>query len=374
MKTGTIYIDGYIGEGDIFSGSSFSLQRLNNELERVGEVDVLDVYINSGGGSVTVGWAIYDKLMSLPFTVNTIVNGMCGSISTIIFQAGAKGKRKMFRNSEFFVHNPYWQPMSPEPMEAKDLENLAEDLKKEQSRIENFYSKVTNKSIDDLKPILERQTTLTPSEAIEWGFVDEIVGEEVQAFTKYKLVAFLNTNNNKMNEEIKNELSGLKGFMSKIAKKLFKNGMITTDTGAMYFEGETVAVGSAVFADEEMITPLADGDYTWEGMKVVVVDGVVTELVDTMDANKLENALAEIEVLKAELASKNAEITAYNETLNETKKEFSALATKMKTFEAMVVTANQDSKGGQFQAGAKTEGEAPRTALEKLKAYQDSKK
>lgn len=379
MKTASIYIDGYIGEGDVFSGASFSLSKLNQELSKVKDVDVLDVYINSGGGSVTEGFAIYDKLASLPYTVNTIVNGMCGSIATVIFQAGKGGKRKMFKNSKFFVHNPYWQPAFPEPMEAKDLELLAEDLKKAQTQIENFYSNITGKSVEEIKPILERQTELSASEAIEWGFADETVGEEVKAYTQYTLMAFLQNNKtNKMDNEIKNkldELTGIKAFMAKIAKKLFKNGMITADSGdVMYFDGETIAVDTAVFADEVMSTPLADGSYEYGVNKVTVKDGLITEIVDKeAEANALADAQAKIADLEAKLASKDSELVAVNATVEETKAEVLAMFTKVKSFESMLVTGNFKAQGGQHQAGAEAPT-APMTTLEKIKAGRESEK
>ena len=116
MNSATLYINGYIGQQGFFDEASFDLTTLNNFLDQHQDIEELNVFINSGGGSVTEGFAIHDRLMSLPFTVNTIVNGMCGSIATVIFQAGKKGKRKMYANSEFFVHNPFWMPDAPNAM------------------------------------------------------------------------------------------------------------------------------------------------------------------------------------------------------------------------------------------------------------------
>jgi len=188
VKSEKIYINGYIGEAGFFddASNSFSLNNLNTTLDAIGEVDELNVYINSGGGSVTEGFAIYDRLSTLPCTVNTIVNGMCGSIATVIYQAGKKGKRKMYANSEFFVHNPFWQPSAPDPMEAKDLALLQQDLQNAENKIKLFYVGVTGKTVDELTPLLDRQTTMSANEAIEFGFADEIVETNITAFTKYR--------------------------------------------------------------------------------------------------------------------------------------------------------------------------------------------
>ena len=123
-----IYIDGFIGQGDFFT-EGYSLKRLREDISSLpADTKEINVHINSGGGDVTEGFAIYDYLNTLAYTVNTIAEGMVGSIATVIFQAGKKGKRKMHANSEFFIHNPYWTPQSPEPMEASDAAQLAESL------------------------------------------------------------------------------------------------------------------------------------------------------------------------------------------------------------------------------------------------------
>jgi ATP-dependent Clp endopeptidase proteolytic subunit ClpP len=298
VKTEKIYINGYIGEAGFFDdvSNSFSLTNLNAELDRIGKVDELNVYINSGGGSVTEGFAIYDRLMALDCPVNTIVNGMCGSIATVIFQAGRKGKRMMFENSEFFVHNPFWQPSSPTPMEAKDLALLQEDLQNAENKIKSFYATVTGKSEDDLKPILDRQTTLSATEAIEYGFADEVYKTQISAYTKYRLVAYLNNDKQTEmeNKELKAELGTIKGFMAKIVKALFKNAYTETVDGTkIYFDGTMVTKDTPVFSDEAMTTPLPDGDYTLDSIILTVVNGIVTEVTEPQPADNAPDALAE---------------------------------------------------------------------------------
>ena len=358
MNSATLYINGYIGQQGFFDEASFDLTTLNNFLDKHQDIEELNVFINSGGGSVTEGFAIHDKLMSLPFTVNTIVNGMCGSIATVIFQAGKKGKRKMYANSEFFVHNPFWMPDAPNAMEAKDLEALAEDLKRAENKIVNFYSSITGKSTEDLKPILDRQTTLTASEAIELGFADEIMGGEIKAFTKYKIAAYLSNQNKTIimaeTTEIKAELTGIKSFLAKLTSKLFKAAMTETIDGkVIHFDGSTLTEGTLVFEDETMLTPLADGDYVVDTATYTVVGGVVTAVtqveveVQVEDA-KLKEANAQIEDLKAQLAAKEEIVNEKETLINDTKNEIVALATKVKSFEALLVTGkNFKAEAGQ---------------------------
>ena len=375
MKTGKIYINGYIGEAGFFDdvSNSFSLTNLNAELDRIGKVDELNVYINSGGGSVTEGFAIYDRLMALDCTVNTIVNGMCGSIATVIFQAGRKGKRMMFENSEFFVHNPFWQPSSPTPMEAKDLALLQEDLQNAENKIKSFYATVTGKSEDDLKPILDRQTTLSATEAIEYGFADEVYKTQISAYTKYRLVAYLNNDKQTEmeNKELKAELGTIKGFMAKIVKALFKNAYTETVDGTkIYFDGTMVMKDTPVFSDEAMTTPLPDGDYTLDSIILTVVNGIVTEVTEPQPADNAPDALAEaqkeIADLKAKLAEKENVVAEKENVINETKVEIVALVKKVTEFEAMLVTGKDfKAEGGQSNGKQEPVSEA-KTSIEKF--------
>lgn len=386
MKSEKIYINGYIGEAGFFddASNSFSLNNLNTILDSIGEVDELNVYINSGGGSVTEGFAIYDRLSALPCTVNTIVNGMCGSIATVIYQAGKKGKRKMYANSEFFVHNPFWQPSAPDPMEAKDLALLQQDLQNAENKIKLFYVGVTGKTVDELTPLLDRQTTMSANEAIEFGFADEIVETNITAFTKYRLVAYINNNNKTTemdNKEIKAEIGGIKGLLNKISKALFKNAYTETLDGMkIYFEGTMVMKDTPVFEDEAMTIPLKDGEYTLDSITLTVVDGIVTAVAEVLaqqTSDALTEANAKIAELEAQLAEKTILVAEKETVLNETKEEFLALAKKVEKFEATFVTGqNFQANGGQSQGKVEPTSttETPTQTVARLRAEKDAKK
>lgn len=366
-----IYIDGNIGPSDFFSGeNSFSLATLNEKLSEIGEVETLDVFINSGGGSVTEGFAIHDKLKSLPFTVNTIANGMVGSIATVIFQANTNGgKRRLFENSEFFVHNPIWIPSGPNAMEAKDLELLHEDLKKAQGKLVDFYSKVTGKSSEELSPILDRQTTLSPSEAIELGFADEVITSTINAFTKYKIAAYYPINNNKTEtmSDVKKELSSIKKTMETILAKVgikFQNKSLTTNAGEpIYYEGDgEIVVGTKVFKDEAMTEALPSGDYEFENTIFVVVDGEVTEVKakESIDALK-----AEIENLKSQLQEQIQAKEEKEAVIAETGTQVLALKAEIDKFQKTFVTGKGvDFGGSQFQGRKPEASEEKETPLQ----------
>lgn len=348
-----IYIDGYIGKADFFS-DGFSLKSLREQIG-TSEED-LTIHINSGGGDVTEGFAIYDFLMALPQKVNTVGEGMVGSIATVIFQAGKKGSRKVHANTEFFIHNPYWTPQSPEPMEAKDAQRLAEDLKKAEDKILNFYVQNTNgKSKDDIKEKMNAQTSFSSSEAVDWGFVDEIIGTPVTNQKHYAVMAFVNNSLTKTNTmDIKKELDSFEGNLLKkiqnLFKKQFKNGMLQSGDVTLFFEGDMVTVGAPVFTDEAMTVVAPDGEYPTDANTIVVVGGVVSEIVEpSADANAALNA--EIAELKAKLAEKELALnnsTTEKETLTaqvaEAKTAVEEIQTEFQNFKAQFVTGEGNIK------------------------------
>lgn len=340
MKSADIFIDGAIGGED-----GYTLAKLNKQLKALGNIDELNVYINSGGGYTTEGYAIYDKLMSLPFVVNTIANGMVASIATVIFQAGRnKGKRKLYKNSEPFIHNPNWQPSPFEVYEAKDVEGLHQALLHEESKLANFYAEVTGKPLEEIKPVMDRAASISPQEFIDLGLADEIVAEQLQAYTKYAIAAYYSNNNknSEMSTEVKAELTGVKKILAKIQKALFKNAMAQTTEGiTVYFDGESLEVGTVVYTDEAM-TQVATGTHVIDGYTVTLDDnGVVTEKVEVVDAAKeLEVANAKIAELQAQLDAANAVVAEKETVLNETKEDVAILASKVKEFEAKLVTGN----------------------------------
>ena len=371
MNKGKIFIEGVIGR-------DYTPAMLDAQIDNLGNVDALDVYINSGGGYTVDGYAIQDRLASLPYPVNTIANGMVASIATVIFQApktqNKGGKRLLYKNSEPFIHNPHWQPdENSNPIESKDARDLYDNLVKEETKLNNFYSTVTNIESEKIQAIMNDAKTLTPQQFIDLGFADEIIGTDIQAFTKYRLVAYINNNNKNSemeNKELKAEIGGIKGLLNKISKALFKNAYTETVDGMkIYFEGTMVMQDTPVFSDEAMSTPLPDGDYTLDSMVITVVGGVVTVVSEVQPAEgnaDLANANAKIAELEAKLAEKDALVAEKEGVINATQNDIVALAKKVKSFEALIVTgADFQANGGQAQ-GKEEPTESTETPMQKV--------
>lgn len=370
MKSANIHIDGAIGGED-----GFTLSKLNKQLKAMGNIDELNVYINSGGGYTTEGYAIYDKLMSLPFVVNTIANGMVASIATVIFQAGRNGgKRKLYKNSEPFIHNPNWQPSPFEVYEAKDVEGLHQALLHEESKLMNFYAEITGKSTEDIKPVMDRAASISPQEFIDLGLADEIVPEQIQAYTKYAIAAYY-TNHNKnseMNQELKTELTGVKKILAQIRKAIFKNAMaVTADGVTVHFEGEQLVEGSVVYIDEAM-TELAKGVHVIDGKTITLDDNGVVLKIEEIVNDELTQANAKIAELQAALDAANGVVAEKESVIAETKTNIEVLAKKVNEFETKLVTgANFKAQGSQHErTDAPNE---PQTTAEKLRAFRAAK-
>lgn len=383
MNKGKIFIEGVIGR-------DYTPAMLDAQIDNLGDIDVLDVYINSGGGYTVDGYGIHDRLASLPYTVNTIANGMVASIATVIFQApktqNKGGKRMLYKNSEPFIHNPHWQPdENSNPIESKDARELFDSLVKEEAKLNSFYSSVTSIESDKIQSIMNDAKTLTPQDFIELGFADEIIATNIQAFTKYRLVAYINNNNKQTemdNKEIKAEIGGIKGLLNKISKALFKNAYTETLDGMkIYFDGTVVTKDTLVFEDEAMTIPLKDGTYTLDSITLTVAGGIVTaveEVLAQQTPDALTEANAKIAELEAQLAEKTSLVAEKETVLNETKDEFLALAKKVEKFEATFVTGqNFQANGGQSQGKDEPKGNAGKSDMEKFyewKQAQNAKK
>lgn len=326
MKIAKLNIEGYIGGADmisLFSGEeTFNLTKLKKYLDSL-EADVTDlhVYINSGGGSVNEGWAIYDKLKTSGYNVTTIGEGMVGSIATIIYMAGTT--RKLHENTKFFIHNPYWQPDAPTPMEAEDLINLGEDLKSEQKKILDFYANQTGTPLEQIEPLMSKATDLTSSQAIEMGFAQEVITSAIN-YKQYKLVAMIDkkqTNQNTMTQVTK-EMSMLKRFglmLNRFMKGNFKNMDIPVIDEAgnnvkLFVESETedlTGKNCYLITEDGEQTTAPDGKYTdGEGKVIVVKGGVVDSVEDALNSTDdqpnveaLNSKIAELEAQKAEITT-----------------------------------------------------------------------
>ncbi len=129
------------------------------------------LYINSPGGLVTAGLGIYDTMQYIKPDVSTLCIGQAASMGSFLLAAGTKGKRFSLPNSRIMVH----QPSAGFQGQATDIEIHANEVLSLKKRLNEIYSKHTNKSVDEIKPALERDNFMTPENAKDFGLIDKVV-------------------------------------------------------------------------------------------------------------------------------------------------------------------------------------------------------
>ncbi len=132
----------------------------------------ISIYINSPGGSITAGMAIYDTIQFIKPDVQTICCGIAMSMGSLILCAGAPGKRMSLPNSRMLIH----QPSSPGfEGQATDIEIHAREIIKTRRRMESIYAKHTGQTAEQVKLDLERDRFFTPQESVEYGLIDRVL-------------------------------------------------------------------------------------------------------------------------------------------------------------------------------------------------------
>ena len=131
----------------------------------------ISLYINCPGGLVTAGLGIYDTMQYIKPDVSTLCIGQAASMGSFLLAAGAKGKRFSLPNSRIMVH----QPSAGYQGQVTDIEIHANEVLSLKKRLNEIYSKHTNKSVDEIKKALERDNFMTPENAKDFGLIDKVV-------------------------------------------------------------------------------------------------------------------------------------------------------------------------------------------------------
>ncbi|MCI6736146.1 ATP-dependent Clp endopeptidase proteolytic subunit ClpP [Aerococcus viridans] len=129
------------------------------------------LYINSPGGSITSGMAIYDTMQFVHADVQTIVMGMAASMGSFIAAAGTKGKRFALPNAEILIH----QPLGGAQGQATEIEIAARHILKTKEKMNRLYSEMTGQPIEVIERDTDRDNWLTAEEALEYGLLDQIM-------------------------------------------------------------------------------------------------------------------------------------------------------------------------------------------------------
>ena len=131
----------------------------------------IQLYINSPGGSITSGMAIYDTMQYIKCDVSTICIGMAASMGAFLLAAGAKGKRIALPNSEIMIH----QPLGGMQGQATDIKIHADRILRIKDKLNQILSERTGKPLDVIKQDTERDNFMSAMEAKEYGLIDEVI-------------------------------------------------------------------------------------------------------------------------------------------------------------------------------------------------------
>ena len=129
------------------------------------------LYINSPGGSITAGMAIYDTMQYIRCDVSTICIGMAASMGAFLLAAGAKGKRRALPNGEILIH----QPLGGARGQATEVAIHAEQLIKTREKMNRILAERTGQSVEQIALDTERDHYMTAEEALKYGLIDEII-------------------------------------------------------------------------------------------------------------------------------------------------------------------------------------------------------
>lgn len=131
----------------------------------------INIYINSPGGSVTAGMAIYDTMKYIKCDVSTICIGMAASMGAFLLAGGTKGKRYALPNAEVMIH----QPSGGAQGQATDIKIVADNILRIKSKLNNILSENTGKPLEVIEVDTERDFYMTAEEAKEYGIIDSVI-------------------------------------------------------------------------------------------------------------------------------------------------------------------------------------------------------
>lgn len=158
-------------DGEIDSRTATTIVAQLLYLDSVDNEAPITIYINSPGGSISDGLAIYDIMNKIKAPINTVCIGMAASMGAFLLCSGSKGKRYCLPNSTVMIH----QPLGGAKGQATEILIVAERIKYLREKMYSIMAENTNKTFKEVAKACERDNYLTPEEALEFGLIDEIV-------------------------------------------------------------------------------------------------------------------------------------------------------------------------------------------------------
>jgi ATP-dependent Clp endopeptidase proteolytic subunit ClpP len=377
--------------GDIYNDQSefaqkfgsVSVSQVAQQLNQANNANAKEiiVHIHSRGGDVNEGFAIHDLLVTSGFHITTIIEGLCASIASVIALAGAD--RKMTSNSEFFIHNPWGEPDGMSGYTANDYAKRAYEIKQAEDKLLDFYVLKTGGDRELIAKMMEAETTLSATEAMEMKFITDIV-QTINA------KAYLNSNQNifhKMKEvsTIKNALNRVLSFLDGKSNNIVALDLTLEDGTPIVVETteSEPKVGDAVTINGE---PAPDGEHMLsDGTMIVVAGGKIAEMkkIEVEDSmheeekkKKKEEEMAELVNAYTKLSVQNKELERENielkSSIGELREQVTQIQSRIKNLSSGFVPQGRTGDAGAKRNEA-MDDVASRVALRK-KSLTENKK
>ena len=166
LKDRIIFVSGEVEDGmaNAIVAQLLFLDAQDNEKDIV-------MYINSPGGVITAGLAIYDTMRHIKSDVSTVCVGLAASMGAVLLAAGAKGKRYSLPNSRIMIH----QPLGGARGQATDIQIQAKEIERMKEITSKILSEATGKSVEEIYADTERDNFMSPEEAVNYGLIDKIL-------------------------------------------------------------------------------------------------------------------------------------------------------------------------------------------------------
>lgn len=321
---GTIYINGLIGSTPDQKGTEL-IDIIQQVKAQVGATS-FRVHINSEGGVVDTGFDIFNYIKSLQLPITTVGSGLVASIATVIFMAG--DKRILTSGTQFMIHSPMG---AIENGTADEIEAYAQSVRDCETKLIKFYTNQTGLGTDAIAPLLRNETWLTEEQATSLGFATTS-NEPILA------KAYLNLNNDKsMTKEDKGWIEAKFAAILNAFKKPIVNIVLQDANGvsidfAEVAEGETPAIGAIATIEGQP----AEGEYVMpDGSTYVFSAGELTQIVE---AEVEDEAQAELDALRKQLAEKEAELQANAATIAEKETQITNIVKEVKELKAGITS------------------------------------
>lgn len=242
----------------------------------------IDIRLHCDGGSVTEGWAIYDRLRATGKEITATAEGNCASMATIILMAAPKERRRAYENAHICVHNPWMCPWAlGDAVTADDLQKYANDLRSEQDRMVDLYVERCGCSREEIQALMDEDKYIDAERALSLG----IVGEIAMPMSAKKINPTNKIMNNEKSVEVKASVLdkilaklGLKSLEDFKDEELKGMDLNTADGNTIRVEREDgePQVGDVASPDGEWLMP--------DGTTIVVQEGVIAEIRPKEDA------------------------------------------------------------------------------------------